>query len=135
MNRLQRGHPSVQESVSGAERADDQFFEALRAADADALDGRLADDFVLVDVFAGAVADRDAFIASVASGLLAFSDVEVRERTARRYGEVAVIVGSTRMAGSFDDSRFEVASRYTHVLRRTDGGYWQLVNAQGTRIA
>jgi ketosteroid isomerase-like protein len=134
MNPL-RGHPSVAHSVSVALRAEDQFFDALCAADLDTLDALLADDFVLVDVFAGATADRHEVIGSVGTRLLVFDSIDVVERSARRYHEIAVIVGRTRIVGSFDGSPFEVASRYTHVLRRVVAGMWQLVNAQGTRIA
>jgi ketosteroid isomerase-like protein len=129
------GHPSVAVSVSGALRADDGFFLALRTSDLPALDRLLDDEFVLVDVFGGATVYRHEFIGSVASGLLRFDEIEVAERATRRFGDTAVVIGRTRMAGSIDGTPFEVASRYTHVLTRVHGGVWRLVSAQGTRIA
>jgi ketosteroid isomerase-like protein len=131
---IQSGDPSVEFSVAGAERSDDQFFEALRAADLNTLDALLAHDFVLVDVFAGATIDRHGVIGSVGTGQLVFDSIETGERVARRYGDVVVIVGRTSMTGSFEGGPFEVASRYTHVLRRGDADVWHLVSAQGTRI-
>jgi hypothetical protein len=47
-----------------------------------------------------------------------------------------VITGRTRMTGRFEETPWEVASRYryTHVFVEQDGR-WRLVAAQGTQIA
>jgi ketosteroid isomerase-like protein len=127
-------HPSSAESVAGVERADDHFFAALLAADVAGLDALLAQDFLLVDVVGGAVIDRAAFVATIGSGLLRFDTIRVVERSTRRYGDTAVVVGRTQMAGSVEGTPFEAASRYTHVLARGADRGWLLINAQGTRI-
>jgi hypothetical protein len=49
-------------------------------------------------------------------------------------GDVAVIVGRTRMRALVSGQEFKVGSRYTHVLLRTGEDSWQLVNAQGTQL-
>jgi ketosteroid isomerase-like protein len=134
MDRIVRGHPSSSASVAGAERADDRFFAALLATDFGELDALLAEDFVLVDVMAGAVIERAAFIATIARGLLRFDTIRVVERTTRRYGDTAVVVGRTQMAGALEAVPFEAASRYTHVFARNSEWGWRLVNAQGTLI-
>src|SRR5262245_25104012 len=134
MNRILRGHESIASSVTGVERADDQFFGALLAGDIEKLAAVLAVDFLVIDVFAGAVSDRTSFIASFEGGRLRFDPVRVIERATRRHGDAAVVVGRTLMAGTFDGAGFEVASRYTHVFTRGDGGVWRLLNAQGTRV-
>ena len=129
------GHPSSTACVAGAERADDQFFAALLAADKAQLVALLADEFLIIDVAGGSLVDRDGFIHAVGSGVVQFSGITIVERATRRYGDAAVVVGRTRMAGSLGGAGFEVASRYTHVLARDRGGPWRLVNAQGTQIA
>lgn len=133
MARVAQGHPSPSASITGAERADDRFFAALVEADVAGLEALLADDFVLIDVVAGAVVERAAFLATVGGGQLRFGAIHVLERHTRRYADIAIVVGRTQMEGSLDGVRFEAASRYTHVLLR--GEAWQLVNAQGTPIA
>jgi ketosteroid isomerase-like protein len=122
-------------SRSEAERAEDQFFDALRASDVERLDQLLAQDFLVVDVISGAVIERAAFIAALRDGLLEFQRVHLIERVTREYGDVAIIVGRTDLSGSFDEASFTAASRYTHVLRRDRDGLWRLVSGQGTRIA
>jgi ketosteroid isomerase-like protein len=118
-----------------AERAEDQFFEALLAAAAERLGELLADDFVIVDVMSGGVADRAAFIAALRDRLVEFERVDLLERVTRRYGDTAIMVGRTEMSGSFGGAPFSAASRYTHVLVRGGDGRWRLASAQGTRIA
>jgi ketosteroid isomerase-like protein len=119
---------------SAAEHADDAFFNALVAGDVDRIDSLLTDDFVIVDVISGAVADRAAFIGAIRDGLLVFERVHLVERLTRRHDDTAIIVGRTEMSGSFGEAPFAAASRYTHVLLRDADRRWRLATAQGTRI-
>ena len=112
---------------------DDAFFAALLAADTDALDELLAQDFVIVDVVRGGITSRETFIAAIREALAEFSEIDVAERSIRSYGDAAVIIGRTRMRGKIADESFVVESRYTHVVV-SDGESWRLVSAQGTRI-
>jgi ketosteroid isomerase-like protein len=116
------------------EDTDDAFFDALLAADTEALEQLLAQDFLIVDIARGGITDREAFIAAIGSSLAEFAAIDVADRTTRDHGNAAVIVGRTRMRGSIAGERFSVESRYTHVLV-ADGGAWRLASVQGTRIA
>ncbi|SRR6266568_2888334 len=118
---------------SGVLETEDRFFEALRRGDHDAVAQVLSDDFVIVDIRAGAAVPREGFLGAISGGDLSFEKIEPSERSVRRYGEVAVVVGRTAMLGSFSGEAFEAASRYTHVLTRIENE-WQLVSAQGTQI-
>ena len=119
--------------MSTPEHTDDAFFAALLAADGDALDQLLAQDFLIVDVVRGGITSRETFIAAIREGLAEFSEIEVSERSTRSYGHAAVIIGRTRMRGEIADESFVVESRYTHVVV-ADGESWRLASAQGTRI-
>ena len=123
------------EAISEAERAEDAFFAALRKGDADALEGLVDDDMRLVDVNSGTVVERSAFLDALRGGVLAFERVELVERATRRFGETAIIVGRTELAGSFAGTGFSVSSRYTHVFVRGRDERWRFVNGQGTPIA
>ena len=116
--------------------ADEAFFAALLAADRQALDLLLAEDFALVDVMAGQTVPRDVFLGLVATGQLTFfevvrgaADVSVRQRPG-----LQVIVGRTRMTMRFEGAPITVNSRYTHVFV-ADAGGWRLLAAQGTHDA
>lgn len=120
--------------VETPELADDTFFAALIDGDTPRLDSLLAKDFVIIDVLSGTAIDRGLFIAAVGDLVVTFSSIDVAERTARRYRDVAIIVGRTAISGTFEDTAFSVASRYTHVFVRDGNDRWVLASAQGTPI-
>jgi ketosteroid isomerase-like protein len=120
--------------ATAAEQAEDEYFDALVAGDADRIDNLLTDDFVIVDIISGAVADRAAFIAAIRDRLLVFERVHLVERRTRRHNDTTMIVGRTEMSGSFGEAPFAASSRYTHVLLRDADQRWLLATAQGTRI-
>jgi ketosteroid isomerase-like protein len=114
--------------------AEREFFHALTGADTTILDRVLADDFILVDVMSGSEISKSILLDAIATGQLKFETIETLERRLRQYGDMAVIVGATRMRGRFADEPFIAHSRYTHVFARQDGR-WRMVSAQGTQIA
>jgi ketosteroid isomerase-like protein len=116
------------------EQADDEFFAALTAGDVSRLEPLLDERFLIVDVMSGAVADRAALTTALAEQVLEFERVELIERAGRHYGDTAILVGRTRMAGSFAGAAFTAASRYTHVFVRGVDTRWRLASAQGTQI-
>ena len=120
--------------MAAVQVAEDSFFAALLAGSATELGELITDDFAIVDVISGAVADRAAFLDAFRRGLLSFSRVELVERFTRLHGDMAIIVGRTEMAGALDGAGFAVSSRYTHVLVLSHDGQWRLVTAQGSRI-
>jgi ketosteroid isomerase-like protein len=118
--------------------ADDAFFAALLGRDAEALGRLLADEFLIVDVAAGAVHTRAEFLGAVAAGQVVFEAIErfPDEAIVRSLGAGAgAVVGRTKMAFfAPDGTKVEASSRYTHVFR-LDADRWQLFSAQGTPIA
>lgn len=116
-------------------RAEESFFAALLAADPGALAAILADDFLIVDVMSGQVADRAAILGAVESGALEFREVvrDPEQASVRHRSGTAVVVGRTRMTMRFLDSETTVESRYTHVYAHDAGG-WRLFSAQGTPV-
>jgi ketosteroid isomerase-like protein len=127
-------HLPTSRETGSAEHAEDRFFDALVAGDAGRLEELLHEEFLIVDVMSGGVADRGTFVAAVRERIVAFDRLELVERAARRYGDSTVIVGRTEMAGTFAGAPFDASSRYTHVLVRDSDDRWRLATAQGTRI-
>lgn len=115
---------------------DEGFFAALLEGDPERLAALLRTDFVIVDVVSGTVAGRDALVDAVAKGAVTFKDIRrfPEEALVRRYGDVALVVGRTRMTFELPGgSMFTGGSRYTHAFTLADGR-WHLVSAQGTAI-
>ena len=117
------------------EQVEDEFFDALTAGDVSRLEPLLDERFQIVDVMSGAVADRAALTGALKERMLEFDSVELIERAARHYGDTAILVGRTQMAGSFAGAAFTASSRYTHVFVRGPDTRWRLASAQGTRIS
>lgn len=121
-------------TVAEVEDAEDRFFGALRTGDALLAEQHLDAGFLLVDVSSGAVSDRATVVAALRDGALVFERLDLVERTTRLFGEAAIVVGRTAMAGSLAGTPFAVASRYTHVFVRRNGDGWRLASGQGTPI-
>jgi ketosteroid isomerase-like protein len=123
---------SRQDDVFGV---DDRFFAALLAADGAALDELLVEDFVIVDVLSGSVADKSDLVPVVASAALAFDEIErdVDDRQVRLHDSTAIVVGRTQMRGRYEGQPWAAASRYIHVFTRDANG-WRMASAQGTPI-
>ena len=116
--------------------ADQRFFDALTAADHDALDALLAPDFLIVDIHTGSIGTRAQLLALIRSGELVFPAVLAfpEESIVRTVGETGIVVGRTRMHFTGpDNASFHADSRYTHVYA-AHGDDWRLLSAQGTQI-
>jgi ketosteroid isomerase-like protein len=116
---------------------DQSFFDALVANALDRLKELLADDFVLVGVEEGAVADKVIVLDLVASGSLQFPRIDSfpDEAIVRVIGKVGIVVGRTGMNFTNPDgTMFSAGSHYTHVYVADSPGSWRLTSAQGTAI-
>ena len=119
---------------AGPLEVNDRFFAALASRSTKTLEEILTGDFVLVDVLTGSEVAKNNLILAIDSAQLVFERVEPFESRITRFGDAAVIIGRTEMAGQYAGIPFSVRSRYTHVLFKKDGA-WLLVTAQGTPIA
>jgi hypothetical protein len=118
---------------SGPIEAERQFFAALLAANGDALESVLADDFTLIDVMTGAEVPKALLRHLVGSGKLTFQSIEAAEPRLRLYQTAAVITGRARMHAQFEGTPFTAHSSYTNVLIEQHGR-WRLVASQGTQL-
>jgi hypothetical protein len=113
----------------GADRA---FFSALLSANLDLLDSLLTDDFVMIDILAGAEISKPMLLAAVGSSQVKFEAIDQVESKVRVYA-TDIVVGRTAMRFRSGESSFTASSRYSHVFVLQDGA-WQLASAQGTQI-
>src|SRR4051794_41276902 len=72
-------------ATEAAERAEDRFFDALAAGDVARIDDLLHEDFLIVDVMSGGVADRASFVAALRDRLVAVDRVRLRARARPRH--------------------------------------------------
>ena len=120
-------------SESDVRAAEQRFFDALLAANADELERVLADDFLMIDVLTGSEVERTILVDVVGSGRLHFDAIDLAESRVRLYTRAAIVTGKTRISGTFGDAPFATSSRYTHVFIE-EQGRWRLAAAQGTPV-
>ena len=113
-------------------KLENEFERAVASNDADALDGILADDWIIVDPDGGII-DKARFLGVIKSGVLSHELMESTDMRVRVYGNTAVVTGLTTTKGKFIGQDFASCERATDIfVRQTDR--WQCVFTQLTRI-
>lgn len=111
-----------QEQRDRAMRGDPSFEKQYYAEDIEAITS------------AGALRDKAGSIAALATPGLKLDGIDASEVRARRYGDVVILSGRSRLRGSFNGVPFDRESRYVRVWHKRKNG-WQLVHFQETPIA
>jgi ketosteroid isomerase-like protein len=117
------------ESAMAAEQA---LNDALRANDTKALEGLLAEDWMVVTTHGG-VGDRAGLLGVLRSGDLKRTTMDLSDVSARVYGNVAVVGSTVQMAGRYYGKDFALPERQTDVLIWKDGA-WKSVMTHETEI-
>jgi ketosteroid isomerase-like protein len=109
------------------------FARAVTNNDADAVDGFLADDWIIVDPDGG-LTDKARFLAVIRSGALSHELMESADWRVRLYGNTAVVTGLTTTKGKFMGQDFASCERATDIFVKQNDR-WQCVFTQLTRFA
>jgi ketosteroid isomerase-like protein len=113
-------------------KLEDEFARAVASNDADALDGILADDWIIVDPD-GSMIDKARFLGVIRSGVLSHESMESTDLRVRFYGNTVVVTGLTTTKGKFMGQDFASCERATDIfVKQTDR--WQCVFTQLTRF-
>jgi ketosteroid isomerase-like protein len=105
---------------------------AFREGDVAAAEQLLLPEFTLVSS-SSRIDSREQALAEVRAREPRYERFENVDMTARVYGDVAMVRGVTRLAGTAAGERFELDVRFTDLLLRTPDG-WKLVTSHVTRI-
>ncbi len=105
---------------------------AIVARDRAAIERNMHESFFQIDT-RGRRHDRDGFIASLLDPALRIDPYTVRDLEIRRYGDTALLTGTTYMTGHYAGQPFSTHYRYidTYVRER---GRWHVVAVQVTAI-
>jgi ketosteroid isomerase-like protein len=109
------------------------FAQAVVKNDADAIDGFLGDDWVIVDPDGGII-DKARFLGVIRSGALSHELMESADWRVRLYGNTAVVTGLTTTKGEFMGQDFTSCERATDVFVKQDDR-WLCVFTQLTRLS
>jgi len=109
-----------------------EFAQAITNNDAEAVNGFLADDWVIVDPDGGII-DKERFLEIIRSGALSHDLMESSDSRVRLYGSTAVVTGLTTTKGKFMGQDFTSCERATDVFVKKDDR-WLCVLTQLTRF-
>src|SRR4029450_8276545 len=113
-------------------KLENDFAQAVVKNDADAIDGFLADDWIVVDPDGGII-DKTRFLGVIRSGALSHESMESADWRVRLYGNSAVVTGLTTTKGKFMGQDFTSCERATDVFVK-QGDRWLCVFTQLTRF-
>ena len=109
-----------------------EFERAVADNDVDAIDGLLADDWIIVDPDGG-ITDKARFLGVIKSGALSHESMESADLRVRLYGNTAVVTGLTTTKGKFSGQDFTSCERATDIFVKQDDR-WKCVFTQLTRF-
>ena len=113
-------------------KLENEFAQAVTDNDADAVDGFLADDWIIVDPDGGII-DKARFLGVIKSGALSHEMMESADLRVRLYGNSAVVTGLTTTKGKFMGQDFTSCERATDIFVKQNDR-WQCVFTQLTRF-
>ncbi len=114
-------------------KLENEFARAVTNNDTDAVDGFLADDWIVVDPDGGII-DKARFLGVIKSGVLSHELMESADLRVRLYGNTAVVTGLTTTKGKFMGQDFTSCERATDVFVKQNNR-WRCVFTQLTRFA
>jgi ketosteroid isomerase-like protein len=110
------------------DRIEDARYDAMIRGDLTGLAATLADEFLYYQP-SGKTATKSIYIEQLASGAVKIYKAQRYDVQIHVYGEIATVMGSTRLDISFSGDRREVDLRYLNVWVLRDGR-WQLAARQ-----
>jgi ketosteroid isomerase-like protein len=113
-------------------KLEEEFAQAIARNDVDAIDGFLADDWIIVDPDGGFI-DKARFLGVIKSGALSHEAMDSVDWRIRLYGNTAVVTGLTTTKGKFMGQDFTSCERATDVFVK-QGDRWHCVLTQLTRF-
>jgi ketosteroid isomerase-like protein len=113
-------------------KLENDFARAVTNNDADAVDGFLSDDWIIVDPD-GSIIDKARFLGVIKSGALSHEMMESADLRVRLYGNSAVVTGLTTTKGKFMGQDFTSCERATDIFVKQNDR-WQCVFTQLTRF-
>jgi ketosteroid isomerase-like protein len=115
----------------------DQLEEAWRtavlASDTAAMNALLSDDYTAITAN-GTLQTKQEWLASLRSGRVHITTLDVSDRKVRFYGDTAVVTSRADVQGTGTEGEVLGGFRYTRVYVRNSQGKWKIVSFEASRI-
>jgi ketosteroid isomerase-like protein len=121
------------DSRMAIDQLEDNWRDAILKGDAAKMETLLADDYTGITAF-GTLQSKDDTLASMRSGRMHLSMLEITDRKVRFYGTTALVTSSAMVEGVTPDGNVAGNYRYSHVYVKDAEGDWKIVNFEASRV-
>lgn len=121
------------ESRHDIDQLEDEWRDAMLAADTKVMDSLLAPDYMGITA-SGTLQSRDETLQSLSSGRLHFTLLDVSDRKVRFYGATAVVTSLANIQATTPDGKVIGNYRYTHVYVSNAEGDWKIVSFEASHV-
>lgn len=115
------------------ERLESAWRSALLHGNTSAMDGLLADDYMAITPN-GILQSKDQALASLRSGTVHITALDLSDRKIRLYGATALVTSRAEVTGTDREGDMSGAYRYTRVYVKDPRGAWRIVSFEASKI-
>ncbi|MFZ1940966.1 MAG: nuclear transport factor 2 family protein [Terracidiphilus sp.] len=115
------------------DKLEDAWKNAVLTSDTKAMDALLAPDYMAITP-SGTLQSREDTLASLRSGRLHFSTLDVSDRKVRFYGSTAIVTSQVNIEATMPDGPVSGHYWYTRVYARNPQGQWKIVSFEASRV-
>ena len=129
------GMPLAQkhESRHEIDQLEDNWRNAILTGDIKTMDSLLADDYMAITP-SGTLQSRAEALASLRSGRIHFTTLNITDRRVRFYGSTAVVTSLADIQATTPTGPVSGSYRYTRVYVRNAQGSWKIVSFEASRV-
>lgn len=115
------------------DQLEDAWRNAVLSSDTGAMNSLLADDYTAITAN-GTLQTKQDWLASLRSGRVHITTLDITDRKVRFYGDTAVVTSRAEVEGTGSVGEVFGNFRYTRVYVRSPQGKWKIVSFEASRI-
>lgn len=120
----------VRHEIEHLEKA---WCSAILHSNIPAMDALLADDYMAITP-SGILQSKEQALASLRSGSLHFTAIDLSDRKIRLYGKTALVTSRAEVSGTGPEGNMTGSYRYTRVYVKDARGVWRIVSFEASKI-
>jgi len=125
--------PKKRDNRHEIEQLEEAWRNAALKSDTNAMSTLLADDYIAI-TSSGTLQTKAEALASLRSGRVHFTALDVSDRKLRFYGKTALVTSKANVKASNGSSDLTGSFRYTRVYVLNPQGQWKVVSFEASRI-
>jgi ketosteroid isomerase-like protein len=107
--------------------------DAILKGNTVAMGALLADDYMAITA-SGTLQTKEQTLASLKSGRMHFTSLDLSDRKVRFYGATALVTSVAAVQGTTGEGAISGSFRYTRVSVRDQGGAWRIVHFEASKM-